>query len=420
MKKIHIFSTTAPQHRLLLLGLLLLVTAPLLQAQVVVGGDTPPAPSAALDLRGNNGGLLIPRMTTAERSAIASPAAGLLVYNTSLQCLEMNAGSSASPDWTCLSVAAAGVGAINCGAATPSNSLRVNMDAAGTSVTLPYTGGNGNYYKGQAVASTGVTGLTASLAGGYLASGSGNFSFAITGTPASTGIASFAITVGGQSCTLNLQVICGAFVASGQWKEFMCHNLGANPNVDPLTPNWELIGNYYQWGRNPSCFGRDGTDDANPCSSPVYGAAAPWGSTTANDNIGAITGWGTAAPNGAWTDGSKTASDPCPAGFRVPTASQLTALANATLNPRTLVGTWGNDNTAYDSGFRLGQSLFLPATGLRLGGDGTLVSRSGSGYYWSSTEDGSDARHLLLLSFSVFMNSTARTGGYSLRCVSIN
>lgn len=40
-------------------------------------------PSAMLDVSSTNKGALIPRMTTAQRDAIASPAVGLLIYNTS-------------------------------------------------------------------------------------------------------------------------------------------------------------------------------------------------------------------------------------------------------------------------------------------------------------------------------------------------
>jgi hypothetical protein len=43
-----------------------------------------PVASAMLDITSTNSGLLIPRMTTAQRTAIASPATGLLVYDTNL------------------------------------------------------------------------------------------------------------------------------------------------------------------------------------------------------------------------------------------------------------------------------------------------------------------------------------------------
>ena len=53
-------------------------------AQVKIG-DNPTTinSSSLLELESTNKGLLIPRMTTAQRDVIASPAAGLQIYNTS-------------------------------------------------------------------------------------------------------------------------------------------------------------------------------------------------------------------------------------------------------------------------------------------------------------------------------------------------
>lgn len=53
-------------------------------AQVGIGTLTP-NPSSMLDISSTNKGLLTPRMTTAERTAIASPADGLIVYDTTLK-----------------------------------------------------------------------------------------------------------------------------------------------------------------------------------------------------------------------------------------------------------------------------------------------------------------------------------------------
>ena len=71
---------------------------------------------------------------------------------------------------------------------------------------ISYTGGNGGTHNGQTVTSTGVTGLTAILSAGTFANGNGTLTYTITGTPSAPGTASFAINIGGQSCTLTRQV----------------------------------------------------------------------------------------------------------------------------------------------------------------------------------------------------------------------
>ena len=53
-------------------------------AQVGIGTTTPDA-SSALDITSTTGGLLVPRMTAAERDAITSAATGLMIYQTDVQ-----------------------------------------------------------------------------------------------------------------------------------------------------------------------------------------------------------------------------------------------------------------------------------------------------------------------------------------------
>ncbi len=100
---------------------------------------------------------------------------------------------------------AAAISGLNCAGASLATAT------AGTAysgvATVPYTGGNGIAYgTGTAIASTGVIGLTATLQSGTLASGSGNLAYLITGTPASSGTAAFALSFGGQVCSLSLTV----------------------------------------------------------------------------------------------------------------------------------------------------------------------------------------------------------------------
>ncbi len=95
---------------------------------------------------------------------------------------------------------------IDCSGATNNGTLYRGIAASGVSSTISYTGGNGGAYNGQTLSSTGVTGLTATLAAGNFASGAGTLTYTITGTPSASGTASFAISIGGQSCTLTRTV----------------------------------------------------------------------------------------------------------------------------------------------------------------------------------------------------------------------
>lgn len=78
---------------------------PYASAQIAVNSDTPDF-SSALDItaNGNNRGLLIPQMTTAEKLAIVNPAPGLLVYDTDYNCISQYKDTPTNPGvfgWTC-------------------------------------------------------------------------------------------------------------------------------------------------------------------------------------------------------------------------------------------------------------------------------------------------------------------------------
>lgn len=96
-----------------------------------------------------------------------------------------------------------------CASGSFSASASANTSYSATA-TVPYAGGNAAAYSaGTPIASTGVTGLTAILQAGTLSSGNGNLTYSISGTPSSSGVASFPISFGGQSCSINLTVNSG-------------------------------------------------------------------------------------------------------------------------------------------------------------------------------------------------------------------
>ncbi len=380
-----------------------LVVGPLnLSAQVTVGGTTPD-PSAVVDMQSTDKGFLWPRLSTSERNAISSPATGLIIFNTNTLCIEINQGTPSTPQWEKIKCRTGVISTLDCSTSTVTGPLSAGQSASGVSVSVPYTGGNGGYYAGQTVTSTGVTGLTASLSAGNLSTGAGTLTYSITGTPASGGTASFALNSCGQTCTLNALVCstgCCAKISATEYKHFMCHNLGvANMSADPFTPSWEIIGGYWQWGKKLE--------------------AAP-GPTASDPKADAIIGWNTSlAANGSWIDNSKTANDPCPAGYRVPTKSQWDAVISS--NTLTNVGTWstnGFENTNYSSGKMVGNNLFLPAAGYKTYNTGASRFRGGVGYYWSTTvTDSSNAWSMRFTSGIANSLMLIRSYGIPIRCI---
>ena len=104
--KRHIHILTAIFTALLICG-----AGSILMAQKNVGindNGANPDPSAALDIVSLDKGLLIPRMTTPQRLAILSPANGLMVFDTDIQCVMCyNA-----PAMTWISLCDGGIGSI--------------------------------------------------------------------------------------------------------------------------------------------------------------------------------------------------------------------------------------------------------------------------------------------------------------------
>lgn len=95
---------------------------------------------------------------------------------------------------------------LDCSGASHVGSLSAGSPAMGVYSEISYTGGDGSVYDSQTIASTGVTGLIASLGEGAFASGNGSVIYEIMGTPSSAGTANFAINLGGKSCTLTRTV----------------------------------------------------------------------------------------------------------------------------------------------------------------------------------------------------------------------
>lgn len=295
----------------------------------------------------------------------------------------------------------AAVTSLDCNGAVYNGIIQPQTPASGVTIVIPYTGGNGGTYSGQSFASTGLTGLTATIPGGTLNIGSGTLTFTITGTTTSAGYATFLINIAGQNCTIVQKVGCGAYVGPGNFKNFMCHNLGADTNANPYIPSAAIHGAKYAWGAQTGESGR------------YY--------SQANDqsNSDVIVGWnGAPKPAGSWSDGSKTANDPCPSGYRVPTSAQWQAVINN--NNVSYIGSgWSSYPSNYDTGLAVEGLLFLPAAGYRDATyQGWLDNRGAQGMYYSTTtSSASGANFLYFQNGTVAIGSGNRAYGFSIRCI---
>jgi hypothetical protein len=70
--------------KFIFLLVIIILKSSIIFSQVAINTDgSLPAPSAMLDVKATDRGLLIPRISTEQRDRIPSPATGLMIYNTS-------------------------------------------------------------------------------------------------------------------------------------------------------------------------------------------------------------------------------------------------------------------------------------------------------------------------------------------------
>lgn len=86
---VRVGGTLSPmKHATILIFLILSIVIPSFSQVSISPDDSPPDPSAMLDVRSTFGGVLLPRMTTTERDSIYAPADALMIFNTTSRCFE--------------------------------------------------------------------------------------------------------------------------------------------------------------------------------------------------------------------------------------------------------------------------------------------------------------------------------------------
>jgi uncharacterized protein (TIGR02145 family) len=309
--------------------------------------------------------------------------------------------------------------ALSCGTATNNGTLTSGTVASGVNSVIPYTGGNGGTHLGQVVTSTGVTGLTATLTASTFAIGTGSLTYTITGTPANSGTASFALNIGGQACTLiiiaNATYPVGTVYCLGiptavvdvtnptTGKVWMDRNLGAVQKALSSTDSL-AYGDLYQWGR-----GSDGHQCRNsPITSTLSSANQPGNSnfiiSTGSSSVAPYYDWRSPQNNNLW-QGLNGTNNPCPTGYRLPTLAEFSSER----------ASWTSQNAAG----AFSTPLKFTLAGNRGPVSGISDLQGSNGNYWSSTIGPS----MTTYSAALFFNSSAgeasnqRARGLSVRCI---
>ncbi len=255
-------------------------------------GTLSPDASALLEINSNSKGFLPPRMTTTERDAISTPADGLVIFNTTTNCLEFYA---------------AGYWHQTCG--SPDVPTVVN--------------------------------------------------------PSTSEI-------------------------------WMDRNLGAS-QIATSSTDATAYGDLYQWGRLS-----DGHEDRSSSTTITLSSTDNPGHSNFILATSLPYDWRSPQNNDLW-QGVNGTNNPCPSGFRIPTETEWEAERLS----------WVSNDA--DGAF--GSPLKLTVSGYRHGSFGHLGEVGISGFYWSSTVSGVDARLLNFDSTSAYMYFSIRAGGFSVRCI---
>jgi len=176
---------------------------------------------------------------------------------------------------------------------------------------------------------------------------------------------------------------------------WMDRNLGASRVATSQTDSYSY-GDLYQWGRFTDGHQSRTSSTVNTNSDIDNPPHGDWITEPHNPYD-----WRTPQNDNLW-QGVNGINNPCPIGYRLPTETEWITEFQA----------WSSQDAT--GGFN--SPLKLSLGGERSSNDGDLINVGNTGYYWTSTVNGSWANRLNV-SFVANINPNSRGNGASVRCI---
>lgn len=358
------------------------------QSQMGIGIPNPHT-SAILELSSKEKGLLLPRLTDAERNAIKQPALGLVIFNTEKNCIEIYVGSV----WhnLCGNNGIAVIDSYTCNTnETGGMILGVPVSGVSQTITARVT------TPGSYAITTTANGITFSAAGHFTATGDHKVVLQATGVPVSDGFHYFIIDTNGTTCSFRRETMSN-IVTGASGKIWMSYNLGATA-IPTSKIDVAQYGDYYQWGRE-----NDGHQKKN---SSIDKTKSPTDSPGHGFFILTTFNWEVSPSTTSWI-GATGKNNPCPSGFRIPKEQEWIDELNYCKIT--------DSDTAYNS------VLKLTVGGFReVANNGKLSKDSQAGYYWTDTTvNGTTIAHkrVIKIENTMVVIDQPRSHGENVRCI---
>ncbi|HEX8577570.1 MAG TPA: hypothetical protein VF677_14885 [Flavobacterium sp.] len=359
--------------------LLIMIIAATTSAQVGIGTTSPQA-SSLLDLSSTDKALLLTRV--ASNASIAAPVNGMIIYDISSNCFKAYQNGA----WTGCLLFSGVVSAYTCNTGS-AGAMTEGTPVSGVTQTITATVTAVGPYSISATAN----GVTFAGSGTFTGTGAQNIVLTATGTPITSVGSPFTYTLNTTpNCSFTRAV---GDVVSPTGQIWMDRNLGAT-QVATSSADALSYGHLYQWGR-----GADGHQIRTSGTTTTLSTTDSPGNANYIINTSGNFDWRSPQNNNLW-QGVNGINNPCPAGYRLPTETEL--------NTERAIFSTQNDAGAFAS------VLKLPRAGSRVNG---VIGNTSLGYYWTSTVSGTTSRCLIFDSSQTAMSSNSRVNGFSVRCL---